>query len=182
MALITQEEFLTFYQKDRADERDAMLAKMVCKHVSEWIQTYLGRKLERASHTQHIRPDKPRRLIYLANPPVESVASVSAGSNALPETDWSLDNADLGEIWLARPMVPGQRYTVEYTGGFQKIPEDIKGVVLRQTAIAFKRTREKSWEVSAVDSDTAIGSGISERLTANLSVIERTVLSRYRVI
>ena len=76
------------------------------------------------------------------------------GSTTLSTSDWTLDDADLGMIWFERPLVVGTRYTVQYQGGFDPLPEDIKGLLLRQSAIAFKRTKGQSWELESTDTDT----------------------------
>ena len=182
MALIERDEFFDYYQQTATtDQKDMTLADLVADHVSAWLETYLGRKLARATYTQHTRPHAPTRQILLKNAPVTSVASVMEGSTTLGTSNWTLDDGDLGMIWMERPLVVNQRYTVEYTGGFDPLPEDIKGVLLRQASIAFKRTREQSWELESTDSDTDTVS-IRTRLSSSLSPIEKTVLSRYRVI
>ena len=183
MALITQSEFFDYYQQSTAtEEKDMTLADLVIGHTSQWLETYLGRKLAQDDYTQHTRAHAPTRQILLKNAPVASVASIMEGSISLSSSDWTLDDGDLGIIWMERPLVVNQRYAIEYTGGFNPLPEDIKGVLLRQASIAFKRTRDQSWELQSVDTDTNSGVSISERLTSSLSPIERTVLSRYRVI
>lgn len=183
MALITQEEFFSFYQQAIAtDERDTTLADLVVDHVSTWLETYLGRKLAQDDYTQHTRAHAPTRQILLKNTPVSSVASIMEGSTTLSTSDWTLDDADLGMIWLERPLVVNQRYAIEYTGGYSELPEDLRGVLMRQSAIAFKRTKGQSWELESTDTDTNSGVSVSERLTNRLTPIERTVLSRYRVI
>ncbi len=183
MALITQSEFFDYYQQSIAtDEKDMTLADLVIGHTSQWLETCLGRKLEQSDFTQYVRPETPQRRIILTNAPVTSVASVMQGSTTIPTTDWNLDDEQLGVVWFERTLTPGVRYAIAYTGGFDPLPEDIKGVLLRQASIAFKRTRDQSWELQSVDTDTNSGVSISERLTSSLSPIERTVLSRYRVI
>ena len=182
MALVTEVEFFRYFDQTIAlKQEDVDLAELVINHVSSWLQTYLGRKLAQADYTQHVRPHAAVRQIILKNAPVKTVASVMEGSTTLSTSDWTLDDGDLGVIWMERPLVVNQKYTVSYTGGFDPLPEDIKGLLLRQASIAFKRTKEQSWELSQTDSDTDTVS-ISTRLTNTLSPIEKTVLSRYRVI
>ena len=182
MALIERDTFFSYYQQSIVgDNKDEQLADLVVNHVSSWLETYLGRKLAQDDFTQHTRAHAPVRQILLRNAPVKTVTSITEGTTTLSTSDWTLDDEQLGVIWMERPLVVNQRYTVEYTGGFNPLPEDIKGVLLRQSAIAFKRTREQSWELSQTDSDTDTVS-ISTRLTNSLSPIERTILSRYRVI
>ena len=182
MALIDRDTFFSYYQQSVVgDNKDEQLADLVVGHVSSWLQTYLGRQLAQDDYTQHVRAHAPIRQIVLRNAPVKTVASVMEGSTTLSTSDWTLDDGDLGVIWMERPLVVNQKYTVSYTGGFDPLPEDIKGLLLRQASIAFKRTKEQSWELSQTDSDTDTVS-ISTRLTNTLSPIEKTVLSRYRVI
>ncbi len=166
MALITEREFFDFYQQTTGtDQRDVTLANLVADHVSAWLETYLGRKLARATYTQHDRPHAPQRQILLKNAPVSAVTSVSEGTTTLSTSDWNLDDGDLGVIWFERPLVVGRRYTIEYTGGYDPLPEDINGLLLRQSAIAFKRTKDQSWELESTDTDTNSGVSVSERLT-----------------
>ncbi len=117
-----------------------------------WIST---------THTEiHGSKDGLSRLLFLKNYPITTLTSVKIdyergfGSGITAEdTDSYTHDPDTGIIYRNANYGKGIRHIqVVYVAGYTNInfPEALKRVLIRQTAVLYKQSQDKSWHVSSI--------------------------------
>lgn len=135
--LVSVRDFNTSRYAQLADTSTANISDILAR-AERAIESKIKRPLAPTSYVETHRPQG--YTIYLQYRPVISVESISRvstfGGMMMPAQAYSIDPKQ-GTISFMRSPV-GYAITVEYTAGFEEIPEDIKEAILLQaTLMAF---------------------------------------------
>ena len=117
------------------NSQDAKLEDII-KRASAVLSNYVGRDLTKARRTEKysLTMSPYARYVYLLHQPVETVHSVKLNGNTVSTDDYEV--SDWG-IYYKGPLVNGT-LEIDYTGGYDPIPDDIREVVLMLCATYFK--------------------------------------------
>jgi hypothetical protein len=162
---LAQPEDLATFLGFKFDVADDVRAEAILKMASGEVRDYLGLPITLTTVTDEIVRPEPvrRRLILLRNRPVQR-DSVTVKIDGTEFGDYDLDHRS-GEIWRVDgsrwPLPWKQETTVDYTHGFDQIPEGIQDVVLQRAAILWVNP-EANMQRRRGDASTAFASSADE--------------------
>ena len=133
MAILTVREFNTSRFAQMADSSEANVPSVIARAEAA-IKRRLQRPIEPEEFEEFYYPEND--TIYLRNRPVVSVETITVGHAMLPAYTnpmYSLDKR-LGIIRFPNTL-KGRKVTVNYTAGFDPVPEDIKEAVIMQSVL-----------------------------------------------
>ncbi len=148
------------------NESDGLLNTLIAA-VSKRIQTHLRRQITQTTVTaeKHDHQGKSDRLQVLEFPIVSSQAvAVRIDGTAVLSADFAIEDAEAGWLIYTPGGDPGdwpagrQHIEVDYTHGFEEIPEDIIEAATTQVIWQFNRTAHRGarlGERSAVSGEGA---------------------------
>lgn len=152
------------------------------------VEDHCRREFACGFHTER-HPAAGQHRVWLRNPPIIAVASVSYGGVA--RTGWALADPETGELHLPRdcfqwaldgPGTPGGahgRVEVTYTGGFEAIPAPVK-----QATIIVAKHMADSEKATGLFSSESIGDYRYQLAAVGLDDLPpfaRKLLRRYRL-
>lgn len=90
--------------------------------ASNAIETYLGRALGYGTHVERLQGTNTQRL-FLAVTPLESVTSIVFNGEAIPSTEYEIEDGARGWLWRPNAAWSQQNYRVPFSVTDQRIPD-----------------------------------------------------------
>lgn len=167
---ITLDEVNRYLGEAFENRSDADLIRI---SVNAWLESYLGRSLKDKSYTESgfIEYDG-QRVVRAENPPVRSLTSTTPSGGEI----------DGGLVRWPGPLPRNSKWKIVYNGGFTAttFPDDLKLVCLRRAAVLIAEASQKRFGLERRDAEIAGSSSYNSE--HSLSVVEKSILSAYRVV
>lgn len=165
------------------DTSEDMLLSDIIKASSTAIEKYCNRTFIKKEHSELL---EGTNYLYPANTPVESVISVlkfetleEVQANIFKDTIILPRNS---YVTLSGAVLNGnveEKYIVNYVGGYNVVPNDIKQIVLEMSAIRYKKNREETLDIKSRNE-----AGLSTSYVGNDLILDeyKATLDLYKVV
>lgn len=158
-SIVTVEELNSFLRETTkpGDDEYLDLKQSMITRCAAAIERYAGVKLQSANFTETF-DGNGKYGFWLANRPVNSIASVALSGSTVATTEYAL-KAAINFVKFRSPTASGwQNYVVTYNAGYgytngataNNVPQDIRDACLRWVARVHKTVTTKTHGVSAM--------------------------------
>ncbi len=151
-------------------------------------QAWCNRKFDRATYTEYIDTAEDQAFVYVKNPPIISITSVTddaqVSARAITVASNVRDEADYlrrGEVhlWNAESVFTNgdAAVLVVYVGGYDRanLPRDLKGALINE--VLFRLNNPNRW---GIKSESADGVNVAYDIDGNFAAQTAAVLGRYK--